>query len=138
MSTALEQINYFRELPARAKATARDLIEDWIAQGEPVEDFDIFDAAHAEADGMDWVIYTHHALALCDAVSGSELGEAEDEVLDMSGPEGIAEAFRRGGLGGVACLTAYWIVHRAVVSALEAEVERVIEEQAEQADAEHA
>jgi len=137
MSTALEQINYFRELPARAERIARDLIEDWIAQGEPVEDFDIFDAAHAEADGMDWVIYTHHALALCDAVSGSELGEVEEQVLDI-GREGIAEAFRQGGLGGVACLTAYWIVHRAVVSALEAEVERVIEEQAEQADAEHA
>jgi len=112
-------------LDRRARQAARDLFEDWIEQGEDPEDFPIYDAAHTEADSWDWVVYHHHAQSLCDDVWSEDLRAAEDQVMDTMGPEGIAQAFERGGLGGVASLVAYWIVYQAVASALEDQLENL-------------
>lgn len=117
--------NYRADLRSLAKCIAEEAFEEAQRNGTDIEDLDIYEEAHLAADSTDLVIYTHHALALCDAVDGDTLSMAEEQVLDVSGAEGIFEAFQRGGLGGVACLTAYWIVYQACAEALEEKLEEL-------------
>jgi hypothetical protein len=99
-------------------------VEAWQAFSDSVEAIDSGDVAHESADSWDWVIYHGQALELCALLPSSIVDNAESMALDCGG---ITEAFESGGLGGVACLVAYWIIHDAVQDAVEIAKEELIE-----------
>lgn len=91
-------------------------LESWQAFLDTVESIEASDVAHESADSWDWVIYHGKALELCTMLPSRVVDEAESMVIDCGG---IGEAFENGGLGGVACLVAYWIINQAVLEAAE-------------------
>ena len=120
-------------LIARAKQDAQEAlpelpkvntIEAWQAFLESVEAVDSGDVAHESADSWDWVIYHGKALELCAVLPSSFVSDAERQALDCGG---INEAFESGGLGGVACLVAYWVIYQAVQDAMEIAKEELAE-----------
>lgn len=54
----------------------------------------------------------------------SRVDEAESMLLDCGGVE---EAFKNGGIGGVACLVAYWIIYEVVSDEVETLKEELID-----------
>ena len=120
-------------LIARAKQDAKEAMPDlpkvntyeaWQAFLESVEAVDSGDVAHESADSWDWVIYHGKALELCAVLPSSFVSDAERQALDCGG---INEAFGSGGLGGVACLVAYWVIYQAVQDEVEIAKEELAE-----------
>jgi hypothetical protein len=120
-------------LIARAKQDAQEAmpelpkvntIEAWQIFLESVEAVVSGDVAHESADSWDWVIYHGKALELCAMLPSSLVSDAEQQALDCGG---IDEAFESGGLGGVACLVAYWVIYQAVQDAVETAKEELAE-----------
>ena len=99
-------------------------LESWQSFLDSVESVEPGDVAHESADSWDWVIYHGKALELCAMLPSRVVDEAESMVIDCGG---IGEAFENGGLGGVACLVAYWIINQAVAEAVEEAKEELIE-----------
>jgi hypothetical protein len=125
-------INY-RNLEARAKDAAleympampkQNTLEAWEAYVNELEAIEPSECAHLGADSWDWVIYNGQALQLCSVLPSSLIGQAEAMAQDCGG---IEEAFEQGGLGGVACLVAYWVCYEAVQCAIETAREELIE-----------
>lgn len=119
----MSDISYSR-LIKRAKGDALEYMPDlpkvgtveaWQAFLESVESVESGDCAHESADSWDWVIYPDKALELCAILPSSLVDEAESMASDCGG---IAGAFESGGLGGVACLIAYWVIYQAVYDAI--------------------
>jgi hypothetical protein len=123
----------YSQLIKRAKADALEYLPDlpkvgtveaWQAFLESVESVESGDCAHESADSWDWVIYHGQALELCAMLPSSVVGEAESMASDCGG---IGDAFESEGLGGVACLVAYWVIYQAVSEAIEEAKEDLIE-----------
>jgi len=91
-------------------------IESWQAFLDTVESVESGDVAHESADSWDWVIYHGKALELCAMLPRSVVDEAESMMLACGGVE---DAFKNGGLGGIASLIAYWVVLQAVSDEVE-------------------
>jgi hypothetical protein len=125
-------INY-RNLEARAKDAAleympampkQNTLEAWEAYVNELEAIEPSECAHESADSWDWVIYNGQALQLCSVLPSSLIGQAEAMAQDCGG---IEQAFEQGGLGGVACLVAYWIVYDAISAATDNAREELLE-----------
>ena len=99
-------------------------IEAWQAFLESVEAVESGDVAHESADSWDWVIYHGQALELCAMLPSSLVSDAESQALDCGG---INEAFESGGIGGIACLVAYWVIYLAVQDEVEIAKEELTE-----------
>ena len=115
----------YSHLIKRAKADALEYMPDlpkfgtveaWQAFLESVESVESGDCAHESADSWDWVIYPGKALELCAMLPSSLVNAAESMASDCGG---IQDAFESGGLGGVACLVAYWVIYQAVADTIE-------------------
>ena len=124
----------------RAKQDALDAMPDlpkvnsleaWQVFLENVEAIESSEVAHESADSWDWVIYHGQALELCAMLPSSLVSDAESMVSECGG---IQEAFESGGLGGVACLIAYWIIYQAVQDAVELAKEELLELAQDQID----
>lgn len=112
----------YNETKIRAKYSARDLLPtapvtpdgsvDWQGYADALESFDVYDAAHMEADSWDTVIYHYKAMALCNDVPTSVLHEAESQWEDTGDKttEGLYE---------LASTLAYWIVYAELIEAME-------------------
>ena len=123
----------YSELIKRAKQDALEsmpdlpkvgTLESWQAFLDTVEGVELGDVAHESADSWDWVIYHGKALELCAILPSSIVDDAESMASDCGG---IGDAFERGGLGGVACLVAFWAIYQAVSDAVEEVKEEMIE-----------
>jgi hypothetical protein len=99
-------------------------LEAWEAFRQALEEVETSECAHEEADSWDLVIYHGKALALCANLPTSVVSEAEAQAIECGG---IVEAFESGGLGGLACLVAYWIVYQAVSEAIEEARQELLE-----------
>jgi hypothetical protein len=111
----------YNDVQKRAKESARDLLpelpsvntfEAWQDFQNQVEDFDISDAAHMEADSWDTVIYHYKAMTLCSDVPTSVLHEAESQWEDCS--DGTTA-----GLYELASALAYWIIYAELIEAMQ-------------------
>jgi hypothetical protein len=120
-------------LIARAKQDAKEAMPDlpkvntyeaWQTFLESIEVIESGEVAHESADSWDWVIYHGQALELCAMLPSSLVSDAESMVSEFGG---IQEAFESGGLGGVACLIAYWIIYQAVQDEVELAKEELLE-----------
>jgi hypothetical protein len=123
----------YTKLFERARQDAKDAMPDlpktntleaWQTFLDSVESVESGDIAHESADSWDWVIYNGQALELCSVLPSSLINEAESMASECGG---IQEAFESGGLGGVACLIAYWIIYQAVQDAVELAKEELLE-----------
>ena len=110
----------YNDVQKRAKESARDLLpelpsvntyEAWKDFQNQVEDFDISDAAHTEADSWDTVIYNYKAITLCTDVPYSVLHEAESQWEDCG--DGTTA-----GLYELASALAYWIIYAELIEAI--------------------
>lgn len=104
------------------KAKESNLWDDWqalIDRLEDMQDNDMQDFAHEEADSWDWVIYHHKALELCANVWSSTLEEAEESWIDCGG--------EAKGLYETACQIAYWIIYHAIIKACDNEIATTLE-----------
>jgi hypothetical protein len=111
----------YNEVQKRAKESARDLLPElpsvntyaaWKEFQNQVEDFDISDAAHTEADSWDTVIYHYKAMTLCMDCPTIVLHNAESQWEDCS--DG-----KTAGLSELASAIAYWIVYAELIEALQ-------------------
>jgi hypothetical protein len=111
----------YNDVQKRAKESARDLLpelpsvntfEAWQDFQNQIEDFDIADAAHTEADSWDTVIYHYKAMTLCSDVPTSVLHEAESQWEDCG--DG-----KTAGLYELASTLAYWIVYAELIDAMQ-------------------
>ena len=111
----------YNNIKTRASDMARELLPAlpklsttgaWEAYAEDLESFDIYEAAHMEADSWDVVIYHYKAMALCNDVPTSVLHEAEAQWEDSG--DGTTS-----GLYELASTLAYWIVQRELADAME-------------------
>lgn len=125
-------INY-RNLEARAKDAAleympampkQNTLEAWQAYVNELEAIEPSECAHESADSWDWVIYYGMAMQLCSVLPSSVVGQAEQMAQDCGG---IEEAFEIGGVAGVACLVAHWIVYDAISAATDNAREELLE-----------
>jgi hypothetical protein len=123
----------YTKLFERAKQDAQDAmpnlpktntLEAWQTFLDSVESVESGDIAHERADSWDWVIYYGQALELCSVLPSSLINEAES-MIEQCG--GVQDAFESGGLGGVACLVAYWVVYQAVQGAVDIAKEELAE-----------
>ena len=111
----------YNDVQKRAKESARDMLPElpsvntfdaWQDFQSQIEDFDISDAAHIEADSWDTVIYHYKAMTLCSDVPTSVLHNAESQWEDCS--DG-----KTAGLSELASAIAYWIVYAELIEALQ-------------------
>ena len=107
----------YQMIKERAMQDARDVMPD-LPEHNTVEAWESFinGVESANADDMgewDWVIYYHHAIALCLAVPGDVLSQAESELADMGGMCGDVTLY------GLACQLAALIVQREISEAVE-------------------
>jgi hypothetical protein len=110
----------YDKIKTRAATMARELLpafptkntlDAWQAFQDELESFDIYDAAHTEADSWDVTIYHGKAMALCTDVPTSVLNAAESQVIDQgAGWIGLYES---------ASIIAYWIIQAELVEAME-------------------
>lgn len=112
----------YNETRIRAAQSARDLLPvapvtpdgavDWQGYADALESFDIYDAAHMEADSWDIVTYYGKAMVLCTDAPSSVLHEAESQWEDCGDKttEGLYE---------LASTLAYWIVYAELIEAME-------------------
>jgi hypothetical protein len=123
----------YTKLFERARQDAQDAMPDlpktntleaWQSFLDSIESVESGDIAHESADSWDWVIYHGQALELCVMLPSSLVSDAESMASECGG---IQEAFESGGLGGVACLIAYWIIYQAVQDAVELAKEELLE-----------
>jgi hypothetical protein len=123
----------YTKLFERARQDAQDAMPDlpktntleaWQSFLDSIESVESGDIAHESADSWDWVIYHGQALELCAMLPSSLVSDAESMASECGG---IQEAFESGGLGGVACLIAYWTVYQAVQDAVELAKEELLE-----------
>ena len=123
----------FAMLTKRAKESALErlpamptqgALEAWEAFRQALEEVEASDCAHEVADSWDWVIYHGKALAICSNLPTSVVSQAEECAIECGG---VQEAFESGGLGGLACLVAYWIIHQAVYAAIEEARDELLE-----------
>lgn len=123
----------YSNLLKRAKSDAQEYmpdlpktgtIESWQAFLDAVESIEPGDVAHESADSWDWVIYHGKALELCAMLPRRVVDEAESMTTEWGG---LGEAFENGGLGGVACLVAYWVIYQTVSEVVEELKEELIE-----------
>jgi hypothetical protein len=125
-------INY-RNLEARAKDTAleympampkQNTLEAWQDYVDQLDAIEPSEVAHESADSWDWVIYYGMAMQLCSVLPSSVVAEAEEKAAEYADIHGV---FEQGGLGGVACLVAYWVCYEAVQCAIETAREELLE-----------
>lgn len=124
----------YAEIRERAKDSAKYLVDEscdfqtaakentydsWESYLESLNDFDVYDAAHSEADWWDVVIYSGKALDLINNTWSSELSQAEESMMD-AGYE--FESFSH-----YCTILAYWIVYHAICEAIEAYIEELRE-----------
>jgi len=110
----------YNKIRTRAANTARELLpplptkntlDDWQSFQDELQSFDIYDAAHTEADSWDVTIYHYKAMALCMDAPTSVLHAAESQVIDQ-GAEWT-------GLYESASIICYWIIQAELVEAME-------------------
>ena len=110
----------YNKIKTRAANMARELLpafptkntlDDWQSFQDEMESFDIYDAAHIEADSWDVTIYHYKAMQLCTDSPTSVLHAAESQVIDQ-GAEWT-------GLYESASIIAYWIIQAELVEAME-------------------
>jgi len=113
---AKESADYIlKECTEFDKAKAQNTYDSWQEYFDSLDELELSDLAHTEADSWDWVIYNGKALELCANVYGSTLNEAESLYLDCAtNPAGLYE---------MATGIAYWIIYQAVMSELESQLE---------------
>jgi hypothetical protein len=95
-------------------------LDNWQSFQDELESFDIYDAAHTEADSWDVTIYHYKAMQLCTDAPTSVLDAAEsqwDETYDEK-PSGLYE---------LASTLAYWIIKAELVEAMESLQSELIE-----------
>lgn len=122
----------YRAILERAEQCARDAMPDFpkVSTAEAWEDYiaeiealDAYEIAYQSAE-WDWVIYYHHAMALCQAVPSDVLHQAEVDAFDSGGTEhlqgyGCNKSSDNFGLYEMAALIAAQIVTREIVDAVE-------------------
>lgn len=97
------------------KAKSQNTYDSWQEYLDSLDELELSNLAHEDADSWDWVIYNGKALELCANVYGSTLNDAESLYLDCDPtPAGLYE---------MATGIAYWIVYQAVLSELESQLE---------------
>lgn len=116
----------YAEIRERAKDSAKCLVDDscdwqaaakentydsWESYLESLNDFDVYDAAHTEADSLDVVIYSGKALDLINNTWQSEIDRAEESMMDAGY---TFESFSH-----CCSILAYWIVYHAIYEAIE-------------------
>ena len=112
----------YDKIRTRAANMARELLptfptkntlDDWQSFQDELESFDIYDAAHTEADSWDVTIYHYKALQLCTDAPISILHAAESQwdQTYYEKPSGFYE---------IASTLAYWIIKIELVEAMEA------------------
>lgn len=116
----------YAEIRERAKDSAKYLVDEscdfqaamkantydaWESYLESLDAFDVYDAAHSEADSWDVVIYSDKALDLINNTWSSELQQAEESMQDTG--------FEYQDFSQTCCTLAYWIVYHAVAEAIE-------------------
>jgi hypothetical protein len=117
--TMTDNITY-NNIKTRAETTARELLpplptnntlDNWQSFQDELESFDIYDAAHTEADSWDVTIYHYKAMALCtDAPIGVlHAAESQRDETDDEKPSGLYE---------LASTLAYWIIQAELVKAM--------------------
>lgn len=120
----------YAEIRERAKGAAKCLIDEscdfksamnentydsWETYLESLDAFDVYDAAHMEADSWDVVIYSGKALDLINNTWQSEIDRAEESMQDTG--------FEFQDFAQTCTVLAYWIVYHALTEALEAYVD---------------
>ena len=100
-------------------AMAENTFESWESYLESLDSFDVYDAAHTEADSWDVVIYSGKALDLINNTWQSEIDRAEESMQDTG--------FQFQDFAQTCAVLAYWIVYHAVTEAIESYVEEVRE-----------
>jgi hypothetical protein len=89
----------------------KNTLDAWQSFQDEMESFDIYDAAHTEADSWDVTIYHYKAMQLCTDAPNIVLHAAESQVIDH-GAEWI-------GLYESAAIISYWIIQAELVEAME-------------------
>lgn len=120
----------YAEIRERAKDSAKYIVDEscdfqaaakentydsWESYLESLNDFDVYEAAHTEADSWDVVIYSGKALDLINNTWSSELQQAEESMQDTG--------FEYRDFSQTCCTLAYWIVYHAVAEAIEAYID---------------
>lgn len=120
----------YAEIRERAKDSAKYLVDEscdfqsaakentydaWESYLESLNDFDVYDAAHSEADSWDVVVYSGKALDLINNTWSSELAQAEESMGDTG--------FQYEDFSQTCCTLAYWIVYHAVAEAIESYID---------------
>ena len=111
----------YNKIRTRAANTARELLpplptkntlDDWQSFQDELQSFDIYDAAHTEADSWDVTIYHYKAMQLCTDSPTSVLHTAESQwdQTYYEKPTGLYE---------LASTLAYWIIKVELVEAME-------------------
>jgi hypothetical protein len=111
----------YNNIRTRAETMARELLpafptkntlDAWQSFQDELESFDIYDAAHTEADSWDVTIYPYKAMQLCTDAPTSVLHAAESQwdETDDEKPSGLYE---------LASTLAYWIIQAELVEAME-------------------
>jgi len=99
MSSFDETITY-KAIRDRAESGAREYMPDlptenteeaWESFQRDVENLDTRKVAYESCE-WDWVVYYHRAMELCQAVPSDVLHEAEWELDDMGGPNGMGDS----------------------------------------------
>jgi hypothetical protein len=130
----MKTIDTYRDMLERARVTARGLVDEscdfqaavagnsyaaWESYLESLDDLDVSDLAHSEADNWDLVIYYGKALALVNDAWSGELSQAEDSLNDCG--------FEFESFNQICCLLAYWLVYHAISEAIEPYIEELRE-----------
>lgn len=116
----------YAEIRERAKDSAKYLVDEscdfqaamkantydaWESYLESLDSFDVYDAAHTEADSWDVVIYSGKALDLINNTWQSEIDRAEESMLDAG--------YQYESFSHCCSILAYWIVYHAITEAIE-------------------
>jgi hypothetical protein len=110
----------YDKIRTRAANMARELLptfptkntlDAWQSFQDELESFDIYDAAHTEADSWDVTIYHWKAIALCTDAPTSVLHAAESQWDETDGE-------KHSGLYELASTLAYWIIQAELVEAM--------------------
>lgn len=124
----------YAEIRERAKESAKYLVDEscdfqtaakentydsWESYMESLNDFDVYDAAHSEANSWDVVIYSGKALDLINNTWQSEIDQAEESMMDAG--------YKFESFSQCCSILAYWIVYPAIAEAIEAYTEELRE-----------
>jgi hypothetical protein len=130
----MKTVDTYRDMLERARVTARELVDEscdfqaavagntyaaWESYLESLDDLDVSDLAHSEADSWDLVIYYHKAITLVNDAWSGELDQAEESMIECG--------FEFESFNQTCCQLAYWLVYHAISEAIEPYIEELRE-----------